>query len=231
MLSLTIDTAASDDLAFRVGPVTDGIILTHSLSPIPLIPNYYEPLTFLQGNHPTIYQCMNAIVEPVSDPPTTETTPLRQIRHPRTSPFQPLIIPGTPDTPRNTPYTQRHTWHETYNEELTRIFHHDAASMVSNSQRLAHPYKVQRKASNRKRRHNYKRKLNAIWSISTTRLRPNPLATVIATHTTTRMISPIQVRSLSDRILLNGLKWESYMHNHVQKASDEKFAMLTILTW
>jgi hypothetical protein len=60
-----IDTIATVDMAFIIGPVRDGIILNHGLSPIPIHPNPFSPLQNL--NDDVIYrQCMQTFLTPVS---------------------------------------------------------------------------------------------------------------------------------------------------------------------
>jgi hypothetical protein len=42
--TLSVSTKKSDDIAFLVGPRRDGIIKSHTLSPIPIHANTYQPL-------------------------------------------------------------------------------------------------------------------------------------------------------------------------------------------
>ena len=44
---INIDHIATVDMAFTLGPVRDGIILHHQLSPIPIHSNPYSPLQHL----------------------------------------------------------------------------------------------------------------------------------------------------------------------------------------
>ncbi len=204
MLSLpvSINTTASDDLTFRLGSITDGIVRTHSLSPIPLTPNYYHPLTLLDEHKSTIHQCMNAIVEPVYEPKTPDLTPTRQIRpqRPSPSPFQPLVIPGTPDNPSPQPYDQRATWPQTRNEEFYRILHHGAASMVSNSQRLAHPSKVQRNVRNQQIREQLHTEIERQMKYIDSRTQTDPTPYSCSTHDHPSTLANTSTRSFRPTI-------------------------------
>jgi hypothetical protein len=58
------DLLASDDIAFVLGPVRDGVIQHHSLSPIPIHSNPYSPLD--DTNEEVIFtQCMQTFNTPV----------------------------------------------------------------------------------------------------------------------------------------------------------------------
>jgi hypothetical protein len=64
------------------------------------------------------------------------------------SPFKPIVVRGTPS-----PQSQPETWSNARDDELQRIFSHNAVTSVTNSQRLAQPWKTRRKDENNKRKH------------------------------------------------------------------------------
>jgi hypothetical protein len=76
------------------------------------------------------------------------TTPPQQIRKTKQSPFKPIVVRGTPS-----PQSQPQTWSNTRDDELQRIFSHNAVKNVTNSQRLAQPWKIRRREENNKRKH------------------------------------------------------------------------------
>jgi hypothetical protein len=101
----SINDDATNDLAFRVGPVMDGHISDpFSSFYIPITPNYYQPLA---DEDNTIYMCMNTIL--YSSELTPETTPERQVKRIQHSPFQHLTIQGTPDSTPS-PKQKKHSW-------------------------------------------------------------------------------------------------------------------------
>ncbi len=55
---------------------------------------------------------------------------------------------GTPSPPQ-----QPQTWSYTKDEELQQLFNHKAVTEVTNSQRLAHPWKIQRREDKKRRKH------------------------------------------------------------------------------
>jgi hypothetical protein len=96
-----IDHIATVDMAFTLGPVRDGIMLNHQLSPIPIHSNPYSPLQNL--NDEIIYrQCMQIFLTPVSSP--TRTLPYeRKKQKNKNQTKQPHRSPGYFTTPRVIP--------------------------------------------------------------------------------------------------------------------------------
>jgi hypothetical protein len=139
-----IPIAGEHDIAFRIGPILDGIIfqLDH-LFRILVTPNYYQSLS---DDDNTIYLCMNTTIpEPYLTP---DTTPERQVTRRSDSPFFPLMIPGTPDSPpfRTLP---RYTWPETRSEKWQRLAQHEATTPATNAQKKANLLKVARREKNK----------------------------------------------------------------------------------
>jgi hypothetical protein len=136
--AINVDEHATRNLAFQVGPVRDGIVVFNTLPPASLTPNYYTPLSI--EDKPNVFQCMNSAV--------VSTTPPQQIRKAKPSPFKPIMVRGTPS-----PQSQPQTWSNATDDELQRIFSHNAVTSVTNSQRLAQPWKIRRRDENNKRKH------------------------------------------------------------------------------
>jgi hypothetical protein len=73
-----IDSIATVDMAFTLGPVRNGIVLHHTLSPIPIQPNPYAPLQDV-NEHVIYRQYMQTFHTPVQSPTRTLATEKRRV--------------------------------------------------------------------------------------------------------------------------------------------------------
>jgi hypothetical protein len=140
----SINDDATNVLAFRVGPIMDGIIVDYNqVFHILVTANYYQSLA---DSDNTIYMFMNTTLTEIDHTP--DITPARQIKRIQHSPFQHLKIKGTPDS-NPSPKQKSHTWFHTRSEELQRLANCRAITTVTNAQRLAHPWKVEKRQQNK----------------------------------------------------------------------------------
>ncbi len=79
---------------------------------------------------------------------TPVITPEREVTRRPDSPFYPPLIPGTPDS-TTSPDMTRHTWPATRSEEWQRIVAHEAITSMTNAQKKAHHWKVERCENNK----------------------------------------------------------------------------------
>ncbi len=100
-----VDSIATVDMAFTLGPVRDGIVLHHTLSPIPSHPNPYSPLQDV-NEHVIYRQCMQTFHTPVHSPTRTLATEKEKSKQKRKrTPSQrspgflvcPIVVPESPE--------------------------------------------------------------------------------------------------------------------------------------